>query len=1325
MEKNMQDIMSSPQLILCPYIFPITCPVLLVSDDKKTSCALEVMAFCDTGSSRSAISRQMAEDHGFEIIETEDWVTSYSKDNAPTKRWELKEPLYMALGKRDGYYNFDVHNLEDSIGHLLIGRDLMWYFEISLGPLPTLYAKRPSEEEKKEQMIDYSSKTPSVMDTPMESLQDELKRQLLRETVKDLLKQHTSLVSITDRISHPMAVVTIDHEKDTPRSFINQYSTRNPLLLEAVDKQVKEWFDEGRVSLYEDLGQCPKWPLNNIPLLPVATFDHYGTLKKIRVCFDCRGINKGLILDPTPLANIRTLYERIGTSGNTIFSELDLRGAFMQFPLHQKSREKVAFAWGGKNYVANVAVFGLAHMAQFCSRVLTKIFADHPNVHVYCDNIIIASRNLEEHLQHIRDVIDICNKYKIRLNPEKCFTAFTKLRTLGNIISADGLTADPEKVHQIMSWQTPRHAEELSSFLSTVNYLRQFIRHFSQLCAPLNWLRNLSKSDFKQQWTTRQEDTFVAIKRALTIAPMLRHPDWTKKFTIQTDASIGGLGWVLYQPENPRDAPTHDTIVMFGSRSLKSYEKHYSVYRLELQGIVFALRECDEYIFDRKFTILTDHNALTYLLVQKNMNRILLGHFATLAEYMFDIYHIPGQSNNPSDGLSRQWYPVTHGVPGKKDPNHADGIEITPYPKKLVTPTSSSHVAALRAMAENIDWNARATKEECLSKFYCDTDVSAEETKECTLHEDVKTLVEPSKEERVALIEKHHENLMKMAHTIENGSEQQDQEKAELTTKHHRQGHFGVRATMKSLQEAGYAWFGMRKLVEKVCHSCVPCQQWAKGKIIHHPTTTVKASQPWERIQIDIATSLYASEDLDEPVRENETPFRYLLVVYDVFSTFTHLFPLKTKEATEISDILWNLFSSIGPPKIIQSDNEKAFISEIFKTMITRHKCEQILTLAYQPRVNGGVERMVQTSTDVIRKFAAANHTAWHKQVNTAQIALNNLYKVQLGMTPFEMFYGRKMNAFEAYTDMESIEATAEDIASWQKTCTDRFDKMFPSTCLRREEAKTRWTQEKDTTHRITRILLTVGTMVMLKDVVRTAKNEPPWIGPYTIVRAQLPGIYTLADTTGAIFHRDVPLEHLKRLEGAKLANSFGHALEKIIDHRDQATDEGLIREYEVLWTDKSKTWEVKESFDDSTIYTDYVRNTRKQQADLPADDTTRRVWEVENILDHAQELIDGKLTTSYLVKWKDYAKTEATWEDASAFEDSSYIERYEQMMRDRPKTQRIKKARTVKVTDKSVHTEPMTMKTILEPSQSPSMGDEPTGPTADKRISMKPIRYG
>ncbi len=126
--------------------------------------------------------------------------------------------------------------------------------------------------------------------------------------------------------------------------------------------------------------------------------------------------------------------------------------------------------------------------------------------------------------------------------------------------------------------------------------------------------------------------------------------------------------------------------------------------------------------------------------------------------------------------------------------------------------------------------------------------------------------------------------------------------------------------------------------------------------------------------------------------------------------------------------------------------------------------------------------------------------------------------------------------------------------------------------------------------------------------MVRSAKNDPPWIGPYTIVRAMLPGIYTLMDTAGNIFHRDVPLEHLKKLEGAKISNKSGHLIDRIVDHRDCETEDGKVREYEVLWSDKSKSWESKEALDDSTIYTDYVTASRKKQSELPKESTTRLV---------------------------------------------------------------------------------------------------------------------
>jgi hypothetical protein len=130
---------------------------------------------------------------------------------------------------------------------------------------------------------------------------------------------------------------------------------------------------------------------------------------------------------------------------------------------------------------------------------------------------------------------------------------------LGNVLTANGIQADPKKVETVMNWPTPQNSAQLVSFLSFCNYLRGYVRHFADLAAPLDALRNVSAKNF--YWGSDQQVAFDRLKHAIGHAPASNFPDYTKPFAIAVDSSITGIGAVLYQPKNPTDLPSVDNII--------------------------------------------------------------------------------------------------------------------------------------------------------------------------------------------------------------------------------------------------------------------------------------------------------------------------------------------------------------------------------------------------------------------------------------------------------------------------------------------------------------------------------------------------------------------------------------------------------------------------------------------------------------------------------------------------------------------------------------------------------------------------------------------
>ena len=161
---------------------------------------------------------------------------------------------------------------------------------------------------------------------------------------------------------------------------------------------------------------------------------------------------------------------------------------------------------------------------------------------VFFDDILIFSRTYEEHLEHIRQVIELLQRDQWQVKMSKCRFAQRQLRYLGHIISTEGVATDPEKIQAVVQWPSPETVKELRSFLGLAGYYRRFVLNFGIISRPLTEL--LCKGAIFV-WTELQEQAFSALKQALTSAPMLALPDFTKPFSVETDASGTGIGAVL------------------------------------------------------------------------------------------------------------------------------------------------------------------------------------------------------------------------------------------------------------------------------------------------------------------------------------------------------------------------------------------------------------------------------------------------------------------------------------------------------------------------------------------------------------------------------------------------------------------------------------------------------------------------------------------------------------------------------------------------------------------------------------------------------------
>lgn len=227
--------------------------------------------------------------------------------------------------------------------------------------------------------------------------------------------------------------------------------------------------------------------------------------------------------------------------------------------------------------------FGLHAAPATFQRTLDAIIgADlYPLVFVYLDDIIVLGRDFTEHLKTLETVFERLQAAGMQLNIEKCQFVQSSMKYLGHVVTPEGIRTDPEKVEAVRKLPPPTNLTELRRILGMASWYRRFIPNFSKIVHPLT---RLLKKTVQWVWGPDEAEAFNQLKRILTEAPVLRCPDFTLPFFLQTDASCNGLGVVLFQRHSEQES-----VIAYASRSLSNPEKNYTTTEQECLAIVWEI----------------------------------------------------------------------------------------------------------------------------------------------------------------------------------------------------------------------------------------------------------------------------------------------------------------------------------------------------------------------------------------------------------------------------------------------------------------------------------------------------------------------------------------------------------------------------------------------------------------------------------------------------------------------------------------------------------------------------------------------------------------
>ena len=264
---------------------------------------------------------------------------------------------------------------------------------------------------------------------------------------------------------------------------------------------------------------------------------------EVRICVDFVKLNQVTKKDSYPVPRPEGPQQQL--AGKKVFSKLDLRSAYWQFPMDKQSIEKTAFCPGPGYGLWELTVmpYGLTGTTQTCQRALHHTLKTCKDcVDNYVDDFIVFSDDMTSHISDLRRVLQKLKAAGFTLRGSKCSFGNAKAVHLGFEYSSAGVTPSQEKTKAVRDWPTPSCSKEVRSFLGLVNFFKRFIPHFADVAHPLT---SLTSKTTQFVWESEQQAAFVVLKQALLTQPLLDYPKRDDQFVLATDASEIGLGAIL------------------------------------------------------------------------------------------------------------------------------------------------------------------------------------------------------------------------------------------------------------------------------------------------------------------------------------------------------------------------------------------------------------------------------------------------------------------------------------------------------------------------------------------------------------------------------------------------------------------------------------------------------------------------------------------------------------------------------------------------------------------------------------------------------------
>ena len=855
----------------------------------------------------------------------------------------------------------------------------------------------------------------------------------------------------------------------------------NPEMENNLEKQLNTWLEQ---DIIEEANS--PWSSR---LLPVPKKDG-----RIRWCVDYRALNKVTVKDSFPLPNIEESLSRM--SKCKVFSGMDGTGAYHVVKINSEHREKTAFSCHKGQFQFKRMPFGLCNAPSTYARLVSKVLEglDRKFVANYLDDTCVFSKDLDDHIEQLEKVFRAHWDAGIKLAPAKCQFFREEIEFLGHVVSKDGIKTSPKNIEKILNWEV-KTLSDVHTFVGKCVYYSNYIPNFAKRIAPLQALLTKENLKHKKKEFILAAEEIAAVedmKEALTNAPVLAYPDFTSKepFILDTDWSHtpGSIGGVLSQVQDGQEK-----VIAYGAKKLKASEKNYSSNKGELLAVIHFMEKWKFYLWPREFVLRTDHRALRWIYSMEAPSSLCIRWLNIISHYRFKVEFRAGKDHGNADALSR-----------------ANISEII------------ANIEKMREVAKELDSKLLFSKKDMDEAM--EKDSNFKEVFKWMEHGRPKRQHYRGKDPEILFYYDVFEQLEEIQGRLYLNWRDPfndpikrlcipKQLQSKVIMKVHELGHIGMNNTTDMIKMR-YAFPNISAKCEAIITTCENCQtKFGKPKAQKAELASTADGMPWQRVSIDLVG----------PFKQlSSKGNKYILTAKCCFTKWIEAVAIPNKKAETVGKTLFdNIFSRMGMPQQLHSDQGKEFMDQSFNFMCRSLGILHTTTPSYNPQSNQ-VERSHRHLRACLKALENADGD-WEDHLPTALMGMRTCVHKTTNMTPFKAMFGREAQLpIDVITGAPPELYEAETIENWARKIEARMNKIYEhirdNTDKAIKRSESRYTQPSLNSFK-------PGEKVWLYtpaiDKKKGSKLTIPWTGPW-LVQEKVSNILYNIITTGTWSKRTI-----------------------------------------------------------------------------------------------------------------------------------------------------------------------------------------------------------